>query len=130
VAFDVGSAYIIELGGVGTRIEGRLWPVGEARPASPMVEADDATYAAGTVSLVGRVAGTGFLKVSYDDVYFDDAAVPCPADFNGDGVVNTLDFIDFLNAFNAGDPAADFTGDGIINTLDFIAFLNAFNAGC
>lgn len=54
----------------------------------------------------------------------------CPADFNGDGEVNTLDFIAYLNAFSAGDLAADFNGDGSVNTLDFLAFLNAFNAGC
>lgn len=54
----------------------------------------------------------------------------CPADFNEDGVVNTLDFLDFLNAFSAGDPGADFNEDGVVNTLDFLAFLNAFNAGC
>ena len=55
---------------------------------------------------------------------------PCPADFNGDGVANTLDFLDFLNAYNADEPCADFNRDGIINTLDFLAFLNAFNIGC
>lgn len=54
----------------------------------------------------------------------------CAADFNNDGTVNTLDFLDFLNAYNAGDPAADFNADGIINTLDFLDFLNAFNSGC
>lgn len=54
----------------------------------------------------------------------------CSADFNGDGQVNTLDFLAFLNAFNAGDPTSDFNGDGEINTLDFLAFLNAFNTGC
>ena len=30
----------------------------------------------------------------------------------------------------AGDPSADFNGDGTVNTLDFLAFLNAYNAGC
>lgn len=54
----------------------------------------------------------------------------CPADFNGDGAVNTLDFLDFLNAFSIGDPSADFNGDGNVNTLDFLDFLNAFNARC
>lgn len=54
----------------------------------------------------------------------------CRADFNGDGTVNTLDFIAYLNAFNAGDPSADVNGDGVVNTLDFLAFLNAFNEGC
>ena len=59
-----------------------------------------------------------------------DCGTSCLADFNGDGTVNTLDFLEFLNAFSAGDPRADFNGDDIVNTLDFLAFLNAFNAGC
>ncbi len=54
----------------------------------------------------------------------------CRADFNGDGEVNTLDFLAFLNAFTVGDSKADINGDGVVNTLDFIAFLNAFVAGC
>lgn len=54
----------------------------------------------------------------------------CRADFDGNGSVNTLDFIAFLNAFNSGDERADFDGNGTINTLDFLAFLNAFNTGC
>ncbi len=56
--------------------------------------------------------------------------VPCPADFNGDTVVNTLDVLAFLNAYNARDPRADFNGDTVINTLDVLAFLNAYTAGC
>ena len=55
---------------------------------------------------------------------------PCPADFNNDGAVNTLDVLAFLNAWSAGDPSADFNGDGTVNTLDVLAFLNAWSAGC
>jgi V8-like Glu-specific endopeptidase len=54
----------------------------------------------------------------------------CPGDFNGDGDINTLDVLDFLNAWNAGDTSGDFNGDGAINTLDVLDFLNAWNAGC
>ena len=54
----------------------------------------------------------------------------CQADFNGDGAVNTLDVLAFLNAWNAGDSSADFNGDGVINTLDVSAFLNAWVPGC
>ena len=54
----------------------------------------------------------------------------CPADFNGDGDVNTLDVLAFLNAWTAGEAGADFNDDGDINTLDVLAFLNAFTAGC
>ncbi len=55
---------------------------------------------------------------------------PCRADFHGDTVVNSLDVLAFLNAYNARDPRADFNGDGVINSLDVLEFLNAYNAGC
>ena len=58
------------------------------------------------------------------------AAGGCPADFNDDGDVNTLDVLAFLNAWNDGEAAGDFNGDGDINTLDVLDFLNAWNAGC
>ncbi len=54
----------------------------------------------------------------------------CPADFNGDTVINTLDVLAFLNAYTTNDPKADFNGDTVINTLDVLAFLNAYTAGC
>ncbi len=59
-----------------------------------------------------------------------DTTPPCSADFNGDGAVNTLDVLAFLNAWSAGDPRGDFKRDGAINTLDVLAFLNAWSAGC
>jgi hypothetical protein len=65
-----------------------------------------------------------------DDVYFAALEDDCPADFNGDGVVNSQDFVAFLNAFTASDPSADFNGDGVVNSQDFVSFLNAFVAGC
>jgi len=57
-------------------------------------------------------------------------AAACPGDFNGDTVVNSLDFVAFLNAYVSSDPEADFNGDTVVNSLDFVAFLNAFAAGC
>lgn len=62
--------------------------------------------------------------------YLFELARPCAADFNGDGSVNTLDVLGFLNAWAAGDSSADFNGDGTVNTLDVLAFLNAWTAGC
>jgi endonuclease/exonuclease/phosphatase family metal-dependent hydrolase len=52
------------------------------------------------------------------------------ADFNGDGTINSLDFLLFLNQWNARDPATDVNLDGDINTLDFLFFLNAYTSGC
>ena len=54
----------------------------------------------------------------------------CPADWNCDGEVNTLDVLGFLNSWVDGDERADLNGDGAVNTLDVLAFLNAWTAGC
>jgi thermitase len=52
----------------------------------------------------------------------------CPPDWNGDTVLNSLDFIAYLNDFTAGD--ADYNGDTTTDSQDFIAFLNDFVSGC
>ncbi|MEQ9096643.1 MAG: EF-hand domain-containing protein [Phycisphaerales bacterium] len=57
-------------------------------------------------------------------------AIDCVADCDGDGQLDFLDFLCFLNQFDAGDPAADCDGDGQLDFLDFLCFLNAFDAGC
>ncbi|MCC7387198.1 MAG: hypothetical protein IT431_00370 [Phycisphaerales bacterium] len=53
----------------------------------------------------------------------------CAGNYNADCAVNTIDVLDFLNDWAAGDPKADINGDGAVNTLDVLAFLNAW-AGC
>lgn len=85
-----------------------------------------------TCSHTLRREGEGWLPVSNEtaSAFRVDVLPACIADFNSDGVVNTLDFIAYLNAYNTGDPRADLNGDGVVNTLDFLAFLNAFSAGC
>ncbi|HZW09903.1 MAG TPA: GC-type dockerin domain-anchored protein, partial [Phycisphaerales bacterium] len=61
---------------------------------------------------------------------FNALCEPCLADWNGDGVVNTIDVLGFLNDWAASDPEADVNGDGVVNTLDVIGFLNAWTSGC
>ncbi len=83
-----------------------------------------------------RALGADASDAWYVDNLFVGPALPppddedCPADFNGDTIVNSLDVLAFLNAYNANDPKSDFNGDTVINSLDVIAFLNAYNAGC
>ena len=52
---------------------------------------------------------------------------PCPADLNGDDVVNVLDLIVMLGAWgpNPGDPA-ELNGDNTVNVLDLILLLGAW----
>ncbi len=75
---------------------------------------------------------TGDLIVNQDDLDAIDAILgaDCPADFDGNGVLDLFDFLAFSNAFDAGDPAADFDGNGVLDLFDFLAFSNAFDAGC
>jgi hypothetical protein len=54
----------------------------------------------------------------------------CPGDYNHDGIVDTLDLIDFLGDWAARHSDADWNDDGQIDTLDFLAFLNDWVAGC
>ena len=61
---------------------------------------------------------------------FPPPPLVCPADLNNDGVVNTQDFIAYLNLWSAGDAAADWNEDGTVNTQDFIAYLNDWVVGC
>ncbi|MBK7403858.1 MAG: hypothetical protein IPJ41_04285 [Phycisphaerales bacterium] len=61
---------------------------------------------------------------------FSPACTPCIADWNGDGIVNTLDVLAFLNDWVAHAPKADVNGDGTVNTLDVLLFLNAWASGC
>lgn len=52
------------------------------------------------------------------------------ADFTGDGVINTIDFLLYLNLWNDHDPSTDVNLDGAVNTLDFLVYLNAYTSGC
>lgn len=54
----------------------------------------------------------------------------CEADVNQDGVLNALDFSEWLDAFNQGDPRADQNDDGTVNPTDFGAWLINFTSGC
>ena len=54
--------------------------------------------------------------------------ITCPADYDGDGTLNSDDFFAFLSDFFAGN--ADFNDDGLTNSADFFDFLSAFFAGC
>ncbi len=66
--------------------------------------------------------------------------VTCPANINGDDVLDVLDFLDYLDAFgncdgqpapcSSGGVSADFNGDTIVDVLDFLDFLDAYGSGC
>lgn len=57
-------------------------------------------------------------------------ALACPADLNGDGLVDFTDYLEFLNFYELQDPRVDFNGDGLVDFLDYLEFLNLYDAGC
>ncbi|MBL9032675.1 MAG: PQQ-binding-like beta-propeller repeat protein [Phycisphaerae bacterium] len=78
--------------------------------------------------ITGAVLGT--VSIPTDILAMTLVTVPCPADFDGSGTLNVLDFIVFNNAFQAGEMRADLTGEGLLNINDYIAFQQAYSAGC
>lgn len=54
----------------------------------------------------------------------------CAADLDGDGRASVLDFLQFQNWFDAGDPRADIDGDGALTIFDFLRFQSVFALGC
>ncbi|MEL7484567.1 MAG: GC-type dockerin domain-anchored protein [Planctomycetota bacterium] len=56
--------------------------------------------------------------------------VTCPADTNGDGLLNPADFSAWAIAFNNRTPACDQNNDGLCNPADFSAWVINFNDGC
>ncbi len=70
--------------------------------------------------------GQGFFRVELPDC----GDPPCPADLNGDGVVDADDFFLFLQWFADADPRADINNDGVIDADDFFDYLSLFAAGC
>ncbi|PCI07188.1 hypothetical protein COB72_10675 [bacterium] len=63
-------------------------------------------------------------------IYDLSVCSPCPADLNGDALLNFFDISLFLQAFQAQDPIADFDNDGLLNFFDIAAYLIEFAAGC
>jgi carbon monoxide dehydrogenase subunit G len=54
----------------------------------------------------------------------------CPPDFDLSGGTDILDVVNFITAWNTGDPETDFNNDGNLNILDVVSFITVWNAGC
>ncbi len=50
----------------------------------------------------------------------------CPADLNGDGVVNAIDLSQFLGAWTQAPAVADLSGNGVVNGQDLALLLGAW----
>jgi hypothetical protein len=95
---------------------------GSVRGVAGVPHEGDAVYIVGAFTEVGGVPSEGIARWGCMEA--------CTADFNGDGEVDSRDFIVYLNVWAARDPAADLDGNGVVDSRDFIGFLDAWAAGC
>ena len=70
-------------------------------------------------------AGVDAIMVSAVDC---DDVNPCPADANGDGVVNVNDLLGAIGDWGLSDSPADVNGDGTVNITDLLAMIGAWGA--
>ncbi|MBC8201426.1 MAG: alpha amylase C-terminal domain-containing protein [Planctomycetes bacterium] len=74
-----------------------------------------------------NMAYSGIIDVApYSVQIFSQAETvePCPADFNGDGIVNVTDLLTIISAW--GTPNADITGDNMTNVSDLLIAIGEF----
>ena len=57
-----------------------------------------------------------------------DAAIPCPADLDGNGTVAVADLLVVIAAWDTNDPLADLSGNGIVDIPDVLALVAAWGA--
>ncbi|MCC6675672.1 MAG: EF-hand domain-containing protein [Phycisphaerales bacterium] len=65
----------------------------------------------------------------YMNLYGPVAPSPCDAiDYNGDGLIDFGDYLEFLNRFERQDASADLTEDGVIDFGDWLEFYNRYDS--
>lgn len=80
----------------------------------------------------GRWGGESGGGAGTNTIYIDDLSLTqdhsCPADYNGDDVVDDADFTIFVPSYNnLIDFRADLNGDGLTDDADFSLFASAYN---
>ena len=108
----------------------------------------DSTFANGLAR--PGIDGTGAFTLGFNGTTVDSAtlgtrttlwyrftvgtAIPCPADFDGDGTADFFDYDAFVACFEGGScpsgKTADFDGDGSVDFFDYDAYVVAFELGC
>lgn len=110
-----GAPLILNVTSVGRTVTftGQICSQAPLDPTSPSI---------GSLTVTGTITGTLTVPLP-----------PCPADLNGDRLVNVLDLTVFLGRFGQsvtpGSPG-DLNSDGSINTSDLVSFLTAFGVPC
>lgn len=85
----------------------------------------------------GLILCVAVLMISTSGLQADNPPPPtncvlrvCLGDFNGDGVGNFDDLLDFLEAWLNADPCADLDGMNGVDTMDIWIMLDVWFHGC
>lgn len=80
----------------------------------------------------GRFVFSALLENGTSWAYFLASPTPflCPAEFNGDAVLDRGDITSFIERFLSMHPAADMNADGIVDLGDISTYVQAFLNGC
>ncbi len=123
---DTGAAYVFTRTGADwipqAKLQSSDGAMGDVFGYSVSISGDTAIMGVPGDDDIGDHSGSAYI--------FNLGCKECPGDFNGDGIVDRQDFLDFLSAWWAGNPLADWNNDGTVNTQDFIAYLGDWAAGC
>lgn len=122
VTFAGDRGYVIE------EDEG-LFVIDLSDPSRPMQLGHQATPDFAHVDVGGGIAyvSADVAGIHVIDVSSCDA---CPADVNGDGQLDVLDFVAFQLLWQGKDALADCDANGEFNVLDFVCFQQLFVQGC
>lgn len=110
----VPSTIHLAFGAYGTADGGNLRPMLQV-PAS--VNAD------------GNIDAVEYITIDLGSIAVGGGGAPCPADLNGDGIVDTQDLGQLLAAFGQSD-AGDVNRDGVTDSSDLGTLLGAFGLVC
>jgi hypothetical protein len=143
VIIGVGGCYVSDPGSVnvwdvaGNTLPG--WPqsvTGQLRSSALVMDADGAPeiYIGTTDGWIQRFImpnATGGSAPEWNQIFgnprntncYAPPAAPCPADVNGDLVVDVLDLLAVLAAWGATSGPEDINGDGVVDVLDLLELL-------
>ncbi|MCC6228986.1 MAG: hypothetical protein IT432_07150 [Phycisphaerales bacterium] len=92
---------------------------------------DDATDLAETVTYEGDTYHPYNLNENdFIDACDRETHGTCPADIDGNGFINALDYDWFAVLFEIGHPLADIDANGFVNALDYDLFSGLFETAC
>lgn len=83
---------------------------------------------ANDINAAGKIAATARDAQAHKHAVLLTPVVPCPADLNGNGMVNVDDLLAVINAWGASGGPADVNNDGVVNVDDLLAVINAWGS--